>query len=91
MFEFSETETKILLTQINFVHELPQYEQHLHIYLDKTPKPTTMILRTYLPIRQQQQQVNRLAQLLDHFQNLLCQKVHAKSKICSKVVEFGKF
>jgi hypothetical protein len=53
-----------------------------------------MILPTYLPIRQQQQQlqqVNRLAQLLDHFQNLLCQKVHAKSKICSKVVEFGKF
>jgi hypothetical protein len=57
MFEFSETETKILLTQINFVHELPQYEQHLHIYLDKTPKPTTVILRTYLLIRQEQQQL----------------------------------
>jgi hypothetical protein len=56
MFEFAETERKKLLTQINFVHELPQYEQQLQFYQDKTPKPTTMILRTYLLIRQEQQQ-----------------------------------
>ena len=47
----------IYLTQINFVHELPQYEQQLQFYLDKTPKPTTVILRTYLLIRQEQQQL----------------------------------
>jgi cell division protein ZapA (FtsZ GTPase activity inhibitor) len=60
MFEFAETERKHFLTQINFVHELPQYEQQLHIYLDKTSKPTTMILRTYLLIRQEQQQLQQV-------------------------------